>query len=94
MGLDNIVVVHSKSNTLAGDILSEAGFKKGDPLPGDLSNIVIMASQNTLNSGKLEGLTGEDEGGKGAFIAAVNPDKLFDHYRLNGESHEHQLDIE
>ncbi|NQT22012.1 MAG: hypothetical protein HQ579_01085, partial [Candidatus Omnitrophica bacterium] len=88
LGLDNVVVVHSSQDELAGDILREA-----DKTSTKLSNIVVLASNNTINSEAFHSLrsTASDER---AFIAGINPSELIKFYSQNQESMDKQLTIQ
>lgn len=87
LGLDNVVVVHSKSESLAGDLLREA-----DKTSTKLSNVVVIASNSTINSEAFASLRNA-EGGERAFLAGIDPTELIKFYAENKETIDKQLTI-
>ena len=74
-GLDNLIIIRSKGERLAGVLLKERD-KKGIPL----SNIVILGGQNVLASKAFDELRKSDKEKKGAFFAEVALPESFPEY--------------
>ncbi|MEA3488865.1 MAG: HEAT repeat domain-containing protein, partial [Candidatus Omnitrophota bacterium] len=70
MGLDNVRVVHSGSNDLAEELLKEA-----EETSTKLSNVVVLASNNTINSERFDGLRSTRQK-KRAFLAGIDTREL------------------
>ncbi|MFH1309353.1 MAG: hypothetical protein ABIH85_01590 [Candidatus Omnitrophota bacterium] len=69
MKLDNVFFVHSTSKNLAGEIIQKA-YKTAT----EFSNIIVMASQKTIDSSAFNILKSTPEKKK-AFIASINTSK-------------------
>lgn len=79
LGLDNVIIVNKSGDDLAGELISNAE-KTNTPL----SNVIVLASQDTINSKAFDNLRStKDE--KKAFIAAINTDELDKYCREHSE---------
>jgi len=70
LGLDNVVIVDKSGDDLADELFSKAQ-STGTPL----SNIVVLASQNTIDSKVFDQLRSTKDNKK-AFMAAINTEEL------------------
>ncbi len=70
MGLDNVRVVHTGSNELADELVKEA-----EETSTELSNVVVLASNNTINSERFDRLRSTRQE-KRAFLAGIDTREL------------------
>ena len=73
MGLDNLVLVNSNSENLAGDIFSEMR-KRTDGYSGETkpSNVIVLASNSTIKDHVFNDLRSTKDNPKRALLAGVN----------------------
>ncbi len=89
MGLDNIeLTIAETSDELAVDAL-----KKVDSGQIKLSNAVIIASKQAVESGRFDSLRSTDKEER-AFIAGIDSKLLLELYAKYGESLDNQLDVD
>lgn len=90
LGLDNVEILHKGSEDLAGAVSRIA-----EDTHTDMHNIVVIASQETINSESFTPFRAADVKNR-PFLAGVNPAKLLERYEkckeFGGES-EYQLHI-
>ena len=87
IGLDNVKIVHEKSDDLASAILEKVGENNKD-----LSNVVVLGSETTINK-KLSALK-RDNKKERPFLAGVDPSEIKAFYKAHGEDIKNQLSIE
>ena len=89
MGLDNVeLVVEENSSTLASEV-----SRMAEDSDTKLSNVVIITSSDSINSGIFDKLKGAKEGDR-AFLAGMDSKVLAELYKANGELTDRQLDID
>ena len=77
MGLDNIILVPGSGDALAADLLNKA-----NETSTDFSNVVVMASKDTISSNKFNPLRSTQDV-KGAFLASIDPSEILEAYKAN-----------
>ena len=91
MGLKNLTIIHKKGDELAGAIIDETLEAEEDVSTADLSNVVVLASKETIDS-EVFNLFRSDIKTKRAFLAAVDSSELKEAYAEHGETFDKQLD--
>jgi hypothetical protein len=76
MGLDNVILIMDK----AGDELKDAILTEAQKTHTKLSNVVVLASNATIQSGSFACLRSTPEEAR-AFLAAIDPSELEKYYR-------------
>ncbi len=87
MGYKNIRFIHKKASELAGAIEKEAA-----DTGTDYSNVVVLASKDTIGSKEFNPLRSAP-GKKGAVLASVDPTELIEFYSEHAEDSKNQLYI-
>jgi hypothetical protein len=87
MGLDNVKIVRGSASQLAGSLITTAKDNRTD-----MRNIVVMASNSTINSESFSPLRNADEDNR-PFLAGIDPAELIKLYEEFGEDSSHQLYI-
>ncbi|MGB2600120.1 MAG: hypothetical protein WBC99_06725, partial [Candidatus Omnitrophota bacterium] len=88
LGLKNVTIVHKKADELADAVLAEAMDKSETILNADFSNVVILASRETINSRVFSVFKNVE---KNAFLAEVDARELKEAYEENGEAFDKQI---
>jgi len=89
MGLNNVeLVVEENSSTLASNVSKLALDSNAR-----LSNVVVIASRESVEGGVFDGLRNE-KGGEKALLAGMDSEGLMELYKTNGEISDKVLDID
>jgi hypothetical protein len=85
LGLNNVMMVHRSGDALANELLTQA-----EETSTKLSNVVVLASSETINSETFSELR-STETEQRAFLAGVDAAQLAEFYSKNKEDFEKQL---
>ncbi|MFC1570880.1 YdcF family protein, partial [Candidatus Omnitrophota bacterium] len=77
MGLTNVILVPGTGDALAASLLDKA-----KETSTHLSNVVVMASKDTISSDKFDSLRSTQHK-KGAFLASIDPSEIIEAYEKN-----------
>ncbi len=89
MGLDNVeLVIEENSSTLASNV-----SKIAQDSNARLSNVVVIASRESVEGGVFDKLR-DEKGGEKALLAGMDSKELMELYKVNGEISDKVLDID
>jgi len=87
IGIDNVTIISGEGSDLANKLIAEK-----DETSNKLSNIIALASADTINSNSFTPLR-STQTDKRAFLAAVDPTELNEFYEKHKESLNKQISI-